>query len=74
VTGPLDHISFRAQGLDQTREHLRANGIAFDEAPVPEWPIHQLFLRDPKGIKIELTFWLEDEARHAEGMALGRVP
>jgi catechol 2,3-dioxygenase-like lactoylglutathione lyase family enzyme len=70
VTGPLDHISFRAHGLDQTREHLRANGIPFDEAPVPEWPLHQLFLRDPKGIKIELTFWLEDEARLAESTAV----
>ena len=69
VTGPLDHISFRAHGLDQTREHLRAGGVAFDEAPVPEWPLHQVFLRDPKGIKIELTFWLEDEARLAESTA-----
>jgi catechol 2,3-dioxygenase-like lactoylglutathione lyase family enzyme len=66
VTGPLDHISFRAYGLDETRQHLRANGIPFDEAPVPQWPLHQVFLRDPKGIKIELTFWLEDEARLIE--------
>jgi catechol 2,3-dioxygenase-like lactoylglutathione lyase family enzyme len=63
-TGPLDHISFRAHDLDVTREFLRAGGIAFDELPVPGWPLHQLFLRDPFGLKIELTFDLDEEARN----------
>ena len=68
-TGPLDHISFRAHGLEGMREHLSAQGVPFDEAPVPGWPLHQLFIRDPKGLRIELTFWLEEEtaqesARH----------
>ena len=66
LTGPLDHISFRAHDLEATRAQLRAAGIAFDEAPVPEWPLHQVFLHDPKGLKIELTFDLvaERERRH----------
>jgi catechol 2,3-dioxygenase-like lactoylglutathione lyase family enzyme len=63
VTGPLDHISFRARKLDNVRAHLRAESIAYTEAPIPGWPIHQLFLHDPKGLKIELTFMLEDEER-----------
>ena len=67
VTGPLDHISFRAHDLDATRAHLRANGIAFDEAPVPGWPLHQVFLHDPKGLKIELTFDLDAERGHRHG-------
>lgn len=61
VTGPLDHISFRGHDLAATRAHLRAQGVAVAEAPVPGWPIHQLFLHDPKGIKIELTFFLDEE-------------
>jgi len=66
VTGPLDHISFRARDLDGTRAHLRSLGIDFAEAPIPGWPIHQLFLHDPNGVKIELTFFLdEDGARRA---------
>ena len=36
--------------------------FAFDELPVPGWPLHQLFLRDPFGLKIELTFDLNEEA------------
>lgn len=64
VTGPLDHISFRAHDLEATRAQLRDAGIAFDEAPVPEWPLHQVFLRDPSGMKIELTFDLDAEGAH----------
>ena len=61
VTGPLDHISFRARDLDGTRAHLRSLGIDFAEAPIPGWRIHQLFLHDPKGVKVELTFFLDEE-------------
>jgi catechol 2,3-dioxygenase-like lactoylglutathione lyase family enzyme len=63
ATGPLDHIAFRARNLDAIRAHLRAEGIAYTEAPIPGWPIHQVFLHDPKGLKIELTFMLDEEER-----------
>jgi catechol 2,3-dioxygenase-like lactoylglutathione lyase family enzyme len=63
ATGPLDHIAFRARNLDDVRAHLRAEGIAYTEAPIPGWPIHQVFLHDPKGLKIELTFMLDEEER-----------
>ncbi|MBP0625202.1 hypothetical protein [Cupriavidus consociatus] len=60
-TGALDHISFRCRGLQETKAHLRKHGIVFDELPVPGRPIYQLFLRDLQGLKIELTFFLEEE-------------
>ena len=56
-TGPLDHISFRSRDLAEMRAHLSAEGVAFSEAPIPGWGIHQLFLHDPRGLKIEMTFW-----------------
>lgn len=62
VTGPLDHISFRARGLTEMREHLASHGVAFTEAPIPGWDMHQLFVQDPHGLKIEMTFWSNDEA------------
>lgn len=65
ATGPLDHISFRAQGLDATRQHLARQGVPYEEAPVPGWPLHQVFVRDPKGLKIEMTFDLNAEAAGA---------
>lgn len=60
-TGPLDHISFRARGLEEMREHLAREGVAYTEAPIPGWDIHQLFLHDPRGLKIEMTFWLPEK-------------
>lgn len=62
VTGHVDHISFRSHGLKEMREHLDALGVPFTEAPVPGWDMHQLFLHDTRGLKIELTFWLKQEA------------
>lgn len=62
VTGHVDHISFRSHGLKEMRQHLGDLGVPFTEAPVPGWDMHQLFLHDPRGLKIELTFWLKLEA------------
>jgi catechol 2,3-dioxygenase-like lactoylglutathione lyase family enzyme len=61
VTGPLDHVSFKARDLEGTKAHLRERGVAFTQAPVPGWNIEQLFLHDPKGMKIELTFFMDEE-------------
>lgn len=55
-TGSFNHLSLRAGGLATTRAQLRAQGVAWDEAPVPGMPLYQVFLRDPAGIRIELTF------------------
>jgi catechol 2,3-dioxygenase-like lactoylglutathione lyase family enzyme len=64
-TGALDHISFRARELERTRTFLQKDGVAFDELPLPGTRIHQIFLRDPMGLKIELTFDLDEEQSHA---------
>lgn len=61
ATGPLDHISFRSHGLREMRDHLGRLGVPFTEAPVPGWDLHQLFVHDPRGLKIELTFWMQQE-------------
>lgn len=60
-TGPLDHIAFSASDLDQVRKSLTTMGIPYEEAPVPDWPLHQVFLRDPAGLKVELTFSLDKQ-------------
>jgi catechol 2,3-dioxygenase-like lactoylglutathione lyase family enzyme len=54
--GPIDHVAFRGRGLEAARARLGAAGLAFEEAPVPGFPLHQLFLRDPAGARLELTF------------------
>ncbi len=69
-TGGLDHISFRSHGLADMREALRDVGASYDEFPIPGTQIHQIFLRDPTGLKIELTFDLDEEhAAHGDAKA-----
>lgn len=52
----FDHVAFTAEGLVAARARLAAAGIAYEEAPVPGFPLHQIFLTDPLGQRIELTF------------------
>ena len=56
----FDHVSLRARGLDATRRWLQQQAVPFEELPVPGWPLQQIFLRDPAGSKIELTFELPE--------------
>ncbi len=53
-SGAVDHISFRASDLDGMLERLEALGVAVRRRDVPG--LKQLFIEDPNGITIELTF------------------
>lgn len=55
-TSGFDHVSLAGAHLDAARRLLTERGIPFEELPVPGWPLQQIFLRDPVGSKIELTF------------------
>lgn len=55
-TGAIDHVAFRASGLDDYRARLDERGIAYRERDVPGQPLHQLFLADPDGVTIEINF------------------
>lgn len=61
-SGQFDHVSFRCVGLAQQRERLRGLGVGFEEATVPASPIQQIFVRDPAGIMVELTYDKQAEA------------
>ena len=56
TTGNFDHVAFDATGLAEMRATLAKAGIAFEEATVPGRPLHQVFLHDPDGVKVELNF------------------
>jgi catechol 2,3-dioxygenase-like lactoylglutathione lyase family enzyme len=63
-TGSIDHIAFRAVGLDTMRERVGRLGIAAREASVPRNGDVQIFLADPNGVRIELTFAASEAARY----------
>jgi len=55
-SGAVDHIAFRCQGLDAYQEKLVGLGLTFHERVVPNLEQHQLFIKDPNGITLELVF------------------
>jgi catechol 2,3-dioxygenase-like lactoylglutathione lyase family enzyme len=59
-TGSVDHVAFRAAELERYVKNLEKRQIPFTERDVPGMPLHQVFLKDPDGVTLELNFW--DEA------------
>lgn len=55
-SGSLDHVAFDATDLGGMRSHLKGSDIAFTEQGVPGGQLHQIFLNDPDGVKIEINF------------------
>ncbi len=56
----FEHIAFRVRGLPEVRAKLATEGVPYAEAPLPGFPLHQLFLTDPFGLRVELTFDMND--------------
>jgi len=55
-TGALDHIAFRGHDAAATIANLKKHGFVFRESQVPDIGLHQVFVRDPNGIMIEMNF------------------
>ncbi len=55
-TGAVDHLAFRANGLADFTRHLAERGVVFEESEVPGLGLHQVFLSDPDGVRIEVNF------------------
>ena len=51
----LDHIAFKAKNIIKFKKHLQNNAIPYEEKITPDNKISQIFIKDPNGIKIELS-------------------
>lgn len=54
--GAVDHVAFRARGFSTYRDRFVRLGLTFREQHLSGSPIWQLFVHDPNGIKLELSF------------------
>ena len=69
-SGVIDHIAFRATGLEDMIGHFQRLGVAFKERQVNDQGLYQVFLIDPNGVKVELNFAAaEARSRKAPVMA-----
>lgn len=59
--GVVDHLALRAQGFLGYREVFAAHGLAWREQNRAGEPVWQIFVHDPSGLKIELSFNEPDE-------------
>jgi catechol 2,3-dioxygenase-like lactoylglutathione lyase family enzyme len=52
----FDHVAFKASDYDGILKKLKTLNIPFEEKFVPGMIVHQIFLRDPAGNRVELNF------------------
>jgi catechol 2,3-dioxygenase-like lactoylglutathione lyase family enzyme len=54
ATGPVEHVAFDADNVEQVSERLRRGGIPALRNEVPG-VMRQYFVHDPNGVKIEIN-------------------
>ena len=59
-SGVVDHVAFRATGLQDMINHLDAKGVGYTKRQVDDQGLFQLFLMDPNDVKVELNFANEE--------------
>ena len=60
-TGCIDHVSFCAVGHAEYRARFRRHGLQWREFAIPGTTLFQMFVYDPSGVQIELTFDTNNE-------------
>jgi catechol 2,3-dioxygenase-like lactoylglutathione lyase family enzyme len=55
-TGAIDHLSLACNGFHAFRARFAAHGLDHREFLVPGTTLWQLFVYDPSGVQLELTF------------------
>lgn len=71
-TATIDHVSLSARGYGTFRERFLAHGLPFREFVVPGTPLWQLFVFDPSGVQLELTFDSREETGAEPDLSAGR--
>jgi catechol 2,3-dioxygenase-like lactoylglutathione lyase family enzyme len=68
----IDHVSLSAIGYHDYIRRFREHGLDWREFAVPDTTLWQLFVYDPSGVQLELTFNGVAEAGPAPDMSPGR--
>ena len=71
-TAAIDHVSLACRGYHEHIARFRAAGLDWREFLVPGTTLWQLFVYDPSGVQLELTFDGAAEAGAPPDMSPGR--
>jgi catechol 2,3-dioxygenase-like lactoylglutathione lyase family enzyme len=55
-TAAIDHLSLACSGFHEFKERFQENNLQWREFLVPGTSLWQLFVYDPSGVQLELTF------------------
>ena len=69
----IDHLSLACSGFHEFATRFRQAGLAYREFLVPGTTLWQLFVYDPSGVQLELTFEGSAESGAAPDMSPGRA-
>jgi catechol 2,3-dioxygenase-like lactoylglutathione lyase family enzyme len=69
----IDHLSVTCQGYRSFQAQFEKFGLPYRENLVPATPLWQLFVHDPNGIQLELTFHSAAEGHAAPVIAPERL-
>jgi len=72
-TAAIDHLSLSCAGYHEFRERFIAAGLDYREFLVPGTTLWQLFVYDPSGVQLELTFEGSAESGRSPDMSPGRA-
>jgi catechol 2,3-dioxygenase-like lactoylglutathione lyase family enzyme len=68
----IDHVSIFASGFQDFIARFQANGLNWREFDIPSAGLYQLFVYDPSGVMLELTFDAAAEAGPKPDMRPGK--
>ena len=71
--GAIDHVSLSCSGWAAMLARVRAAGLDWREFVVPGTTLWQMFVHDPSGVQLELTFEGAMEAGPPPDMSPGRT-
>ena len=69
----IDHVSVVCQGYSNFKARFEKYGLPYRENLVPATPLWQLFVYDPNGVQLELTFHSAAEREAAPVIAPQRL-
>jgi catechol 2,3-dioxygenase-like lactoylglutathione lyase family enzyme len=72
-TAAIDHLSLSCSGFHAYRQRFAQHSMVWREFLVPSTSLWQLFVYDPSGLQLELTFEGQSEQGAPPDMSEGRV-
>ena len=59
-SGAIDHVAFNADDIESMMSKLDGISMEYTHRKVPGFPLEQLFINDPDGVKVELNYATSD--------------